>query len=451
MALFWTFYPIFVVQIVVQIAFVVQIVVQILKPPDHMEKPTLTYFFDTRSKLLDGNYPIKLTVYFGRQKKRYKTPFKATQEVYDRLLANRLRDESTKQLKRQTVSWLDKQTLIAESIVPFTFTDFENVFYSEKTQSRKIQLNDGVNSIYDKHIQSLKDEGRISTASSYGDSLTSMLSYKKNLKVSQITPDFLKGYEKWMTDNGRSLTTVGMYLRALRTIFNMAIDNEVIDASKYPFKKYAIPAPQKISRTLKKEEIKLIINYTAKRDADAIALDYWVFSFISNGMNFKDIALLKYGNINGDFIEFRRAKTRRTTNNNSLPIMVPLDENLLYIIKKRGNKSKKKEDYIFPILKHGLTPQQEYDHIKTFVRNTNKRLTRVGIELGLSLKVTSYVARHCFATIQKNNNAPLAYISEALGHSNLKTTQNYFGRFEDEGLKVFHSGLMEGLIDTPNN
>jgi integrase len=412
-----------------------------------MEKPTLTYFFDTRSKLLDGNYPIKLTVYYGRQKKRYKTPFKATQEVYDRLLSNRLRDESTKQLKRQTVSWLDKQTLIAEGIVPFTFTDFENVFHAEKTQSRKIQLNDGVNSIYEKHIQSLNDEGRISTARAYNDSLTSILSYKKNLKVSQITPDFLKGYEKWMIDNGRSLTTVGMYVRALRTIFNMAIENEVIDASKYPFKKYTIPSPQKISRTLKKEEIKQIINYTAKRDADAVALDYWVFSFISNGMNFKDIALLKYGNINGDFLEFRRAKTKRTTNNNSLPIMVPLDENLLYIIKKRGNKSKKKEDYIFPILKHGLTPQQEYDHIKTFVRNTNKRLTRVGIELGLSLKVTSYVARHCFATIQKNNNAPLAYISEALGHSNLKTTQNYFGRFEDEGLKVFHSGLMEGMVD----
>ena len=435
------------VQIVVQISFVVQIVVQILKPPDHMEKPTLTYFFDTRSRLLDGNYPIKLTVYYGRQKKRYKTPFKATQEVYDRLLANRLRDESTKQLKRQTVSWLDKQTLIAERIVPFTFTDFENVLYAEKTQSRKIQLNDGVNSIYEKHMQALNDEGRISTARSYQDSLTSMLSYKKNLKVSQITPDFLKGYEKWMTDNGRSLTTVGMYVRALRTIFNMAIENEVIDASKYPFKKYTIPAPQKISRTLKKEEIRQIINYTAKRDADAVALDYWVFSFISNGMNFKDIALLKYGNINGDFLEFRRAKTKRTTNNNSLPIMVPLDENLLYIIKKRGNKSKKKEDYIFPILKHGLTPQEEYDHIKTFVRNTNKRLTRVGIELGLSLKVTSYVARHCFATIQKNNNAPLAYISEALGHSNLKTTQNYFGRFEDEGLKIFHSGLMEGMVD----
>ena len=72
---------------------------------------------------------------------------------------------------------------------------------------------------------------------------------------------------------------------------------------------------------------------------------------------------------------------------------------------------------------------------------------KIGEELGLTMKMTSYVARHCFATIKKNNNAPLAYISEALGHSNLKITQNYFGRFEEEGLKMLHSDLMEGLVD----
>jgi len=81
----------------------------------------------------------------------------------------------------------------------------------------------------------------------------------------------------------------------------------------------------------------------------------------------------------------------------------------------------------------------------TFILNTNKRLVKIGEELGLTLKMTSYVARHCFAIIQKNDNALLAYISEALGHSNLKITQNYFGRFEDEGLKVFHFELMEGV------
>jgi site-specific recombinase XerC len=98
--------------------------------------------------------------------------------------------------------------------------------------------------------------------------------------------------------------------------------------------------------------------------------------------------------------------------------------------------------------KWSALPSLEMDNrIHTFIRNTNKRLVKIGEELGLTMKMTSYVARHCFATIQKNNNAPLAYISEALGDSNLKTTQNYFGRFEDEGLKVFHSGLMEGLVD----
>ena len=164
-------------------------------------------------------------------------------------------------------------------------------------------------------------------------------------------------------------------------------------------------------------------------------------------MNFKDIALLKYENIKGEFIEYRRSKTERTSKNNTLPIMVPLNTQLQNIINRWGNQSKNRDSYIFSILDDGLTATEKYKKIKTFVNNTNKRVKKIGKELGTSLKVTSYVARHCFATIQKNNNAPLAYISEALGHANIKTTQNYFGRFEDDSLKVFHSGLMEGLVE----
>ena len=418
------------------------------KPPDYfMIKPTLTFFFDTRRQLNDGNYPIKLTVYFLRKKQRYATPFNLSKYDYAKIEASNLRDASVKKLKNEMYSWLADQEEFADTLNPFSFTEFDLLYNKDKVQLKAAIENESVEALYDNCIKDLRTLGQISTSDNYHTAKVSLLKFKKYLKISQVTVDLLKAYEKYMIAEGKSITTVGIYLRSLRRIFNLAIENEVIDASKYPFKKYSIPAPQKISRTLKKEEIKQIINYTARRDSDAIALDYWVFSFVCNGMNFKDIALLKYENIKGEFIEFRRAKTKRTTKNNSLPIMVPLDGNMIYIINNRGNKSKKKDDYIFPILKHGLTPQQEYDHIKTFVRNTNKKLTRVGLELGLSLKVTSYVARHCFATIQKNNNAPLAYISEALGHSNLKTTQNYFGRFEDEGLKIFHSGLMEGLVD----
>jgi site-specific recombinase XerD len=61
------------------------------------------------------------------------------------------------------------------------------------------------------------------------------------------------------------------------------------------------------------------------------------------------------------------------------------------------------------------------------------------------LKLTTYVARHCFATIQKNNGSPLIYIKEALGHASITTTEDYFGSFDDESLKTMHEGLMVGM------
>jgi hypothetical protein len=89
---------------------------------------------------------------------------------------------------------------------------------------------------------------------------------------------------------------------------------------------------------LKKEEIKKVLSHKAKNDFDAKALDFWTFSFMSNGMNFRDIALLKHQNIVGDFIEFRRSKTQRILKNNSLPILVPVSDMIDKIIKIKKGK-----------------------------------------------------------------------------------------------------------------
>lgn len=105
----------------------------------------------------------------------------------------------------------------------------------------------------------------------------------------------------------------------------------------------------------------------------------------------------------------------------------------------------KPEDYIFPLLERGMDLELIEKRISTFIRNTNKALNEIGTDLDLPLKLTTYVARHCFATKQKNNGAPLIYIKEALGHSNITTTQDYFGSFDDDSLKTMHEGLMEGM------
>lgn len=177
------------------------------------------------------------------------------------------------------------------------------------------------------------------------------------------------------------------------------------------------------------------------------ALDYWVFSFLCNGMNFKDIALLTNKKINGDFIEFYRSKTENTTRNGALPIKVPISARIEEIMEKRRVSKGKPDDYIFPVLERGMDLIQIEKRISTFIRNTNKALNDIGTALDLPLKLTTYVARHCFATVQKNNGAPLVYIKEALGHATVSQTEDYFGSFDDDSLKVIHEGLLKGMED----
>ena len=79
--------------------------------------------------------------------------------------------------------------------------------------------------------------------------------------------------------------------------------------------------------------------------------------------------------------------------------------------RRRVSKGKP-EDYIFPVLERGMDLELIEKRISTFIRNTNKALNEIGTDLGLPLKLTTYVARHCFATIQKNNGGDGSVISD---------------------------------------
>lgn len=412
-----------------------------------MTNPTFTFFLDQRRELNGGYYPIKMTVYYLGDKKRYKTKFFATASEYEKIQSSKLRDESLKKQKTEMYSWLKEQSDMAAKIAPFSIIDFEAVFLKEKKSAQKPELSDSLKVQFDIYIASLKKKNRITTATTYQTAFNSIDSFKKNLKFAHITDDFLDAYEQWMILNKKSLTTVGFYLRALRAIYNIAMDKGIIEAKLYPFKKYTIPAPRKSKRALKKEEIKMLLKHQATTITKQRALDFWIFSFICNGINFKDIALLKNENIQGDFIEFRRAKTINTKRQNTLPIRVPISEMTKEIIKKWGSTSKEPDDYIFPILEHGMNAEQIEKRVDTFIRNTNKSLNKIGAnDLKLSLKLTTMVSRHSFATTQKNNNVSRDYLKESLGHSNIQTTENYLSSFEDEDLKTIHAGLMEGLM-----
>lgn len=413
-----------------------------------MAKPTTCLFLDTRRTLKDGKYPLKLTVYYLRKKVRYKTPFKLTEEEFQKIEKSNLRDSELKNLKSKIYSWLDDQSKIVQSIENFSFEAFEKLFFKEEATIMH-KMNSGmVQPLFEDYIKKLIKQERIKTAESYQSAMNSLLSFRRYLKFQDITPDFLEAYEVWMLSNNKSKTSVGVYLRSFRKIYNIAMENGLVEYSAYPFKKYTIPSPRKSKRAFKEEQLKSIFNEKPSSEKEQKALDFWKFSFLCNGINLKDIAYLKWANISGDTMHYNRKKTEKTKRDNVYPIKVHLDKHAQAIIKKWGNTKRDPENYVFPILEHGMSARERENRIAYFTKNTNKYLKRSGVSLELGTLLTTYTARHSFATKLKNSEkVSISFIMESLGHSSIKTTMDYLSGFEDDTIKKHHAVLMEGLED----
>jgi integrase/recombinase XerD len=224
-----------------------------------------------------------------------------------------------------------------------------------------------------------------------------------------ITADFLEQYEKWLIEQGRSITTVGIYARTLRAIFNDAIAKEAISKEYcYPFgkRKYRIPASRNIKKALSLAEIKLIFGYrTTSSAAVAMAVDFWKFSYLCNGLNMKDIAWLKFKNIDGEFLKFKREKTKETSRADGKTISVFISEPVKEIILRWGNKKEEPKNYIFPIINDSISEEQKRKNVQQLIKLVNKYMKRVAESLKIDKPVTSYYARHSYATVLKRSGA----------------------------------------------
>lgn len=158
--------------------------------------------------------------------------------------------------------------------------------------------------------------------------------------------------------------------------------------------------------------------------------DYWMFLYFCNGINVADFVQLKYRDIIGDEICFVRQKTKYTVKKQK-EIRVPILPQMQRIIDRWENQPAP-DNYLFPILTpEDKDPEQIFLKRNFFTRELNKRIKVVSQALGLG-NISTYTARHSFATVLKRSGANIAYISESLGHNDLKTTESYLASFEKE-------------------
>ncbi|MBL0342686.1 MAG: site-specific integrase [Bacteroidetes bacterium] len=334
----------------------------------------------------------------------------------------------------------------AEALKIFTFEAFEKKLFSKSNESQNVFY------WYNSIIQKLNENKQFGTANNYeisSNSIKEFFEHDKGKKPSKIafhdfTPTLLEKYESWMKEHKSSVTTVSIYLRTLRTIFNTAIDAEKLKRSYIHFgkRKYQIPASRNIKKALGKDILKSLFDASPRSNEEERAKDLFFFSYACNGMNTKDIAELKFENIKGDTLQFIRPKQPTLQKGNMKPTVIYLTDYTKSIIEKYSTKEQHPENYVFPFLSNSNTAFENFRKVKNLTTSINHSIKRLAKVAGITENISTYTARHSFATNAVRNGASMEFISEALNHSNMKTTQNYFAGFEEETKRGIAESLM---------
>lgn len=301
----------------------------------------------------------------------------------------------------------------------------------------KNTTNKTVGEYYLTYIQNLKKESRIRYAGMFEVSYSSFIKFNKHLDIpfSDIDVSWLKRYEMWMKEQNLSTSTISTRIRHLRAVFNFAIAEHSIKNDCYPFHTYKVAKlnKQTAKRAINKADILKIMNYKGSSPMECLAIDVFIFSYLNAGINFIDIAKLKHSNIIENQLIYNREKTKKL-------ISIPLQAETMDIIAKyQDNES----PYIFPILSpFHQTEIQIANRLHKVLAKVNKYLKEIGEKLELPIPLTTYVARHSYATVLKRAGVSTSIISESLGHSSERVTQIYLDSFDNEQINDAMKNLL---------
>jgi len=266
----------------------------------------------------------------------------------------------------------------------------------------------------------LRRIGKKRMVARYTTTINSLQRYLKggDVPLEELDGTVIQGYEQWLKDSGLCRNTTSFYIRNLRTIYNHAIDDGLVVSSS-PFKHVYTGIDKTVKRALPLEIIKQL------KDLDLslhprmeLARDMFLFSFYTRGMSFIDMAQLTPGHLQDGVLTYRRQKTSQQLH---IKWEAPMQE---IVAKYKQDDS----PYLLPIAQgEGAPFWRQY---KNAYSRITKQLKKIGEMIGLSIPLTTYVARHSWASIAKSKNVPVSAISEALGHDSEKTTQIYLSSLD---------------------
>ena len=290
----------------------------------------------------------------------------------------------------------------------------------------------------------LEQIGRHGTARAYRSSLNRLLEFTGNdgLTFTDLTPGLLKRYEQQLLTQGCKRNTVSLYMRMLRSVCNQAVRREAARIPSGLFDEVFTGTDSSDKRAVNPS----VIRRLRELDLSGIstlqtARDLFLLSFYLRGIPFVDLIRLRKSDLNRGMLRYRRSKTGRL-------LTVEVEPCAQEILRKYANKASD-SIYLLPVLtKEGRGGYRQYQNA---LRRYNLHLHKLSALLGLKVNLTSYVARHSWATAAYRQGIPVAVISESLGHSSEKVTYTYLASFDNRTLSRANREILSLVLPGGNS
>jgi len=382
----------------------------------------------TSYKTSDEKYNLKIRISFNGYQKNISTKFYFTKDEFKEIKGKsntRIFSKDKKDIiKAEIFEEIQKYQRIIEGLKIIT-PEALNKELNKEEEKYQLEL------IYllNKEDKQRRANGKISSANQYKETAISIKKIMgiKEIAMVDVTPAFLQEYEKNGLDHGYSPTTISIYMRSIKYIWNYCINNDLLNRQLYPFgrkPKYTIIKSRQRKSAL--DTIDMIIFKSVKLEgAQQFYLDLFLFSYYTFGMNLIDILKLEHNDIYNGFIDTTRTKTDNT-------LKIPLTKEAEEFIEKYKDKESK---FLFGKLDGNETHQQLKDRSKYYSKKINKVLKAICDDKKIAKKVTFYTARHTSANNLLVQKIDVATISQLLGHKDIKTTQNYLSGLPDYDIK----------------
>ncbi|WP_298046472.1 site-specific integrase [uncultured Bacteroides sp.] len=386
-------------------------------------------------RLNNGTYPLVFQVIHSRRKKLLYTGFRLKEEAFNEA-EEKIVDGTDATLTATDITKMNRELRKMKNMIhtrirqlerttePFTVEDVLAQFTRANVRQQFYILR-----YIDTQIERKKKLKKEGTAAAYKSTRSSLAKFLdgSDIRMPEIDLRFIRRYEDFLYNNGVAENTVSYYLRNLRTLYNQAVVDGYHPHGEYPFVKAQTRPAKTVKRALSREDLQTMANLKLE-DAPELkfARDLYLFSFYAQGMAFVDIVLLKKSDIYNGVLTYSRHKSKQF-------IRIAVTPQMQELMDKYETEGK----YVFPIIRDNSS--SEYTQYRLALGRINRHLKRIAAMIDVKIPLTTYTARHTWATLARDCGAPVSVISAGLGHTSEEMTRIYLKEFDVSQLDKVNS------------